>query len=333
MKLISIVKGFQEPWGNEDKMSTWIKHHISLFIRITTLIVITVFLGVIRPEFLSVNNLINQLRQSSLIFLLASGLTVVVLSEGIDLSIGQVLALSACITGSLLKTQPMFVAILVGLGVGSMCGLINGVLIAFIGLPAFVVTYGMMWMAQGAAAMFMKAEIIWGFPKAFRFFGARNLSGIPVPVILMFLIFGILYLILNYTNFGRHIYNIGANYEASRFSGVPIRKTQILAYTLSGFLAAFAGVVYISRINAVEAGIGEPLLLPCLAAITIGGISLFGGEGGIGGTIFGAVIMSLIISGMNFLGIGTYWQQFVIGAIVILSVWMDQLQSKKFQTA
>jgi ribose transport system permease protein len=148
MKLISIVKGFQEPWGNEDKMSTWIKHHISLFIRITTLIVITVFLGVIRPEFLSVNNLINQLRQSSLIFLLASGLTVVVLSEGIDLSIGQVLALSACITGSLLKTQPMFVAILVGLGVGSMCGLINGVLIAFIGLPAFVVTYGMMWMAQ-----------------------------------------------------------------------------------------------------------------------------------------------------------------------------------------
>ena len=314
-------------------MSTWIKQHTPLFIRMATLIVIAVFLGMIRPEFLSVNNLINVLRQSSLIFLLASGLTVVVLSEGIDLSIGQVLAFSACITGWLLKTQPMFVAILGGLAVGSMCGLINGVLIAFLGLPAFVVTYGMMWMTQGAAAMFMKAEIIWGFPKAFRFFGARNLSGIPVPVILMFVIFGILYLILKYTNFGRYIYNIGANYEASRFSGVPIRKTQILAYTLSGFLAAFAGVVYISRINAVEAGIGEPLLLPCLAAITIGGISLYGGEGGIGGTIIGAVIMSLIINGMNFLAIDTYWHQFVIGAIVILSVGMDQLQSKKFQTA
>jgi ribose transport system permease protein len=327
------VKGLQNPWGKGDKMSTWIKQHTPLFIRIATLIVIAVFLGVIRPEFLSVNNLINVLRQSSLIFLLASGLTLVVLSEGIDLSIGQVLAFSACITGWLLKTQPMFVAILGGLAVGSMCGLINGVLIAFLGLPAFVVTYGMMWMAQGAAAMFMKAEIIWGFPKAFRFFGARNVSGIPVPVILMFIIFGILYLILKYTNFGRYIYNIGASYEASRFSGVPIRKTQILAYTLSGFLAAFAGVVYISRINAVEAGIGEPLLLPCLAAITIGGISLYGGEGGIGGTIIGAVIMSLIINGMNFLAIDTYWHQFVIGAIVILSVWMDQLQSKKFQTA
>jgi len=311
----------------------WIKQRMPLIVRLATLAVITIFLGLIRPEFLTFNNLINILRQSSLIFLLASGLTVVVLSEGIDLSIGQVLAFSACITGSLLKTEPMFFAILAGLGIGAICGLINGVLIAYIGLPAFVVTYGMMWMTQGAAALFMKAEIIWGFPPAFRFFGAKSLLGIPVPVVLMFCLFGILYLILTYTNFGRYIYNIGANYESARFSGVPIRKVQILAYGLSGLLAAFAGVVYISRINAVEAGIGDPLLLPCLAAITIGGTSLYGGEGGIGGTIIGAIIMSLIINGMNLLAIDTYWQQFMIGAIVILSVWADQLQAKKFQTA
>jgi ribose transport system permease protein len=155
--------------------------------------------------------------------------------------------------------------------------------------------------------------------------------GIPVPVILMFALFLVLFLLLKYTTFGRYIYNIGANYEAARFSGVPIKKVQILAYTLSGLLAAFAGVVYISRINAVEAGIGEPLLLPCLAAITIGGTSLYGGEGGIGGTIIGAIIMSLVINGMNMLGIDSYWQQFVIGAIVIVSVWADQLQAKKFQ--
>jgi len=297
------------------------------------MIVIVILLGLARPEFLTMNNFINVLRQSSLIFLLASGLTVVVLSEGIDLSVGQVLALSACIMGWLLKSESMAVAILAGLVIGAACGLANGVLIAYLGLPAFVVTYGMMWITQGFALLFMKAEIIYGFPKAFRFFGATNLMGIPVPVIFMFILGGILYLMLNYTNFGRYVYNVGANYEAARFSGVPIRKIQIMAYTLCGFLAAFAGIFYISRINAVEAGIGDPLLLPCLAAITIGGTSLYGGEGGVGGTILGAIIMSLIINGMNLLSIDSYWHQFVIGAIVIISVWVDQFRTAKFQVA
>lgn len=311
----------------------WVRQYMALIMRLGAMIVIAILLGLARPEFLTVSNIINVLRQSSLIFLLASGLTIVVLSEGIDLSIGQVLALSACIMGWLLKSESMAVAILAGLAIGAACGFANGVLIAYIGLPAFVVTYGMMWIAQGFALLFMKAEIIYGFPKAFRFFGATNLMGIPVPVIFMFVLCIILYLILTYTNFGRYIYNIGANYEAARFSGVPIRKVQIMAYTVCGFLAAFAGIFYISRINAVEAGIGDPLLLPCLAAITIGGTSLYGGEGGVGGTILGAIIMSLIINGMNLLAIDSYWHQFVIGAIVIISVWVDQLRAMKFQTA
>jgi ribose transport system permease protein len=311
----------------------WVRQYVALMMRLGVMFIIAIILGLARSEFLSVNNIINVLRQSSLIFLLASGLTVVILSEGIDLSVGQVMALSACIIGWLLKSEPIVVAILAGLAIGAACGLVNGVLIAYIGLPAFVVTYGMMWITQGFALLFMKAEIIYGFPRAFRFFGATNLIGIPVPVIFMFILFGILYLILNYTNFGRYIYNVGANYQAARFSGVPIRKVQIMAYTLCGLLAAFAGIFYISRINAVEAGIGDPLLLPCLAAITIGGTSLYGGEGGIGGTILGAIIMSLIINGMNLLSIDSYWHQFVIGAIVIISVWVDQLRAMKFQTA
>ena len=311
----------------------WVRQYMALVMRLGAMIAIVILLGLARPEFLTMNNFINVLRQSSLIFLLASGLTVVVLSEGIDLSVGQVLALSACIMGWLLKSESMAVAILAGLVIGAACGLANGVLIAYLGLPAFVVTYGMMWITQGFALLFMKAEIIYGFPKAFRFFGATNLMGIPVPVIFMFILGGILYLMLNYTNFGRYVYNVGANYEAARFSGVPIRKIQIMAYTLCGFLAAFAGIFYISRINAVEAGIGDPLLLPCLAAITIGGTSLYGGEGGVGGTILGAIIMSLIINGMNLLSIDSYWHQFVIGAIVIISVWVDQFRTAKFQVA
>lgn len=314
-------------------MPVWIGAYIALMMRLGAMFVIALMVGLARPEFFSMNNMMNVLRQSSLIFLLASGLTIVVLSEGIDLSVGQVLALSACITGWLLKSEPMGIAILAGLSVGAACGLVNGFLIAYIGLPAFVVTYGMLWIAQGFALLFMKAEIIYGFPKAFRFFGASHLIGVPVPVVFMFLLCGILYLILNYTTFGHFIYNLGANKEAARFSGVPIRKVQIMAYTLCGFLAAFAGIFYISRINAVEAGIGDPLLLPCLAAITIGGTSLYGGEGGVGGTILGAIMMSLLINGMNLLSIDAYWHQFVIGAIVIISVWVDQFRAAKFQVS
>ena len=171
-----------------------------------------------------------------------------------------------------------------------------------------------------------------GFPAAFRFFGAGHVLSIPVPIIMMLILFGILYVVLQYTNFGRYIYHIGANCTVARLSGVPVRKTQVLAYTLSGFLSALAGIVYISRVNAVEAGIGEPLLLPCIAAMAIGGTSLTGGVGGIGGTVLGAIIMSLIINGMNLLGIETYWQSFVVGAIVLIAVAIDQFQGMKFQS-
>jgi ribose transport system permease protein len=311
----------------------WLKQYASSLGRIVALVFIVAIISIIRPEFLSFNNFLNVLRQSSLIFLLASGLTVVIIGEGIDLSVGTVMAFSACVMGWLLKSEPMMLAILVGLLIGAACGLANGVLIAYVGLPAFVVTYGTMWLAQGGALLFMEADVIWGFPQAFRFFGAGHLLGIPVPVIAMLVLFGILYMVLGYTNFGRYVYSIGANYQVARLSGVPIRKVQIVSYTLSGFLAACAGIFYISRVNAVEAGIGEPLLLPCIAAIAIGGTSLYGGEGGIGGTIVGAIIMSLIINGMNMLAIDTYWQSFVVGAIVILSVALDQLQTMKFKTA
>jgi ribose transport system permease protein len=198
-------------------------------------------------------------------------------------------------------------------------------------LPSFMATYGMLWIAQGLALMFMKAEIIYGFPKAFRFFGAGGFMGIPAPILLMFLAFGILYLMLTYTTLGRNIYSIGANMDVARISGIRVRRTLLIVYTVSGFFAAFAGVIYISRINAVEAGIGEPLLLPALAAVCIGGTSLFGGEGSIGGTILGAIIMSLVINGMNMLGMTSFWQSFAVGTIVIFSVLIDQIRAMKFQ--
>ncbi len=314
------------------RVQMMLKRYVALFLRLIAVLSIAIFLAFVRPEFLSVNNILNVLRQSSLLFLLASGLTVVILTGGIDLSIGSVLALSACVMGTVLKPERMFLGILVGLAIGAGCGFMNGAMVAFIGLPSFMATYGMLWIAQGLALMFMKAEIIYGFPKAFRFFGAGGFIGIPAPILLMFLAFGVLYLLLTYTTLGRNIYSIGANMDVARISGIRVRRTLLIVYTVSGFLAAFAGMVYISRINAVEAGIGETLLLPALAAVCIGGTSLFGGEGSIGGTILGSIIMSLVINGMNMLGMTSFWQSFAVGTIVIFSVLIDQIRAMKFQT-
>ena len=318
---------------NAAKSTALLRQYAAFFMRLSVVIAIVLFLAAARPEFMRFSNIINVLRQASLLFLLSSGLTIVILTEGIDLSIGAILALSACIMGTVLKNHGMLLGIPVGLAIGSTCGLFNGVLVSLVRLPPFMATYGTLWIAQGLALMFMKAEIIWGFPKAFRFFGAGYLAGIPVPIILMVVVLGILYFMLNHTNFGREIYAIGANVEAARLSGIRVTRNLLIVYTLSGFLSAFAAMVYISRINAVEAGIGDPLLLPALAAVCIGGTSLFGGEGGIGGTILGAVIMSLITNGMNLLGMTSFWQSFAVGSIVILSVLVDQVRTLKFQTA
>jgi len=305
------------------------RQYAALLLRFSTLIVISVFLAVMRPEFLNVDNLTNVLRQSSLLFLLASGLTVVVLTEGIDLSIGAVLALSACVMATLLKSHGLLLGIGVGIAIGAACGLVNGTLVALIGLPSFIATYGMLWIAKGLAVIFMKAEIIWGFPKSFRFFGTGHVFGIPTPIIVMLVVLAILFYVLKYTNLGRYIYSIGANSTAAKFSGIPVTRTLLITYTLSGVLCALAGVLYVARVNSVEAGIGDTLLLPALAAVTIGGTSLFGGEGGIGGTLLGAVIMSVLINGMNLMDVISHWQNFAIGAIVIIAVLVDQLGSKK----
>jgi ribose transport system permease protein len=299
------------------------KRYAAIIMRFGVVLSIGVFLAIVRPEFLTMNNLVNVARQSSLLFLISVGLTITILGAGIDLSIGSVLTLSACILGSLLKTGSFFLAVLAGLAVGACCGFVNGALVALIGLPPFMATYGMLWIAQGLAIMVIKSEIIFGFPESFRIFGAGYLIGIPVPIIIAVVIFGVLYFILIYTVLGRDIYSVGASMEVAKLSGIPVKRTQIITYTLSGFLNGCAAIVYVSRMNSVEGGVGESLLLPALAAVAIGGTSLFGGEGGIGNTIIGAIIMSLVINGMNLIGMTSNWQSFAIGSIVLFSVVTD----------
>jgi ribose transport system permease protein len=299
--------------------------YVYKFSRVFVLLLIIFAVALMSDVFFTPSNGINVLRQASLTVLLALGETIVILTAGIDLSIGAVLTLAGIATASVLKAGlPMPLGILAGVGLGSLAGLVNGLMVAVIGLPPFVATYGTMWIAAGFAVVLMRGYIIYGFEPAFRFLGIGKILGIPTPIIIMAVFWAATWFLLSRTTFGRSIFAVGANREAARLSGINIKKTLISAYTLSGFFAGLAGVVFTARLNAAEAGLGEQMLLPTIAGVCIGGTSLMGGEGGIGGTVIGVVIMTIIANAMNLLGISSIWQSPVQGVVIVVAVLLDQ---------
>ncbi len=293
--------------------------------RLMVLAALCIGLALASPYFLTPDNLVIVLRQAALQFLISAGLTLVILTGGIDLSIGAVLGLSACL-GSALMAQGFIVGgIVAALLAGLACGLLNGSLIALLGMPAFIVTYGMLWIAHGLGYVFMKGEVIHGFAPAFRFIGTGFIGPVPMPLIIGVLLIIVLMVVQKRMRFGRALYAIGGNPVAARLSGMPVKRNMIAVYGLSGMLAALAGLVIVARTNAADSGLGEELLLPAIAAVCLGGTSLFGGTGGIAGTAAGALILALIINGMNLLGVPTLWQSFVMGSIIITAVMADIL--------
>ena len=293
--------------------------------RLLAIIVLVVLLALLAPQFLSWGNILNVLRQASLQFLMAAGLTLVVLTGGIDLAVGAVLGLAACLAASLMTQGHVAWGIAAALAAGTAAGSISGLLVTFGRIPPFIATYGMLWIAHGLGYVFMKGEVIYGLPPTFRFIGAGFLWGLPVPVLIAAALLVVLHVLLHRTVLGRSIYAIGGNPAAARLSGMPVRQRLIVVYTLSGFLCAFAALVVIARINAADSSIGEDLLLPAIAAVCLGGTSLFGGVGGIAGTAIGALILALVVNGMNLLGVQSFWQNGVMGAIILVSVLADQV--------
>lgn len=293
--------------------------------RIIALAILIVALTLVSPYFLTWPNFINVLRQASLQFLMSAGLTIVILTAGIDLSIGAVLGLSACIAAAMISEGHIVLGIAAGLAAGLACGLVNGVLVTAGRIPPFIATYGTLWIAFGLGYVFMKGEVIYGLPAEFRFIGAGFVWGIPVPVIVAAALLAALHFLLQKTVLGRSVYAIGGNPDAARLSGMPVTQRMIMIYGLSGLLSGFAALVAIARINAADSSLGEDLLLPAIAAVCIGGTSLFGGVGGIMGTAVGSIILALILNGINLLGVQTFWQNAVMGTIILLSVFVDQL--------
>ena len=320
------------PSSNVQLLSGWSALPNSVrvtLLRLIALALIVMTLSLTSEAFLTSNNVLNVLRQTALLFLLASGLTIVILTAGLDLSVGANIGLSACLAATIIKsTGSISLALLVGMGSGFLIGLINGGLIAFLRIPPFIATYGMLWILHGVTYWFMGGETIHGFPAEFRAIGSGYLWGIPIPVFLMlsFLLVGMIF--LQRTRWGQDIYSVGANREAARLSGIPVNSRLVLAYVMSGLMAGLASLIFLARLNSAEGDIGEAMTLPAIAAVLIGGTSLFGGVGTITGTLIGALILTLVLNGMNLLSINASWQPLVTGVIVIAAVYFDNLSNK-----
>lgn len=303
-------------------------------IALVSLVLICIALSVSSPYFLTISNLLNVGRQAAINLIIALGMTVVIVSGGIDLSVGSVAALTAVTMDQLYLNNgggdSIWVFMIAGIMIGTLCGVINGLIVHFGNVPPFIATLGMMGIARGAALLLTRGyTTVHGFPEDFQWIGAGYVFGIPFPLLLALLLTVIFALFLRYATLGRNFYAIGGNQEAARLSGVQIGYVKIAAYTILGLSSAIAGIVLASRTNSAPPAAGTGYELNAIAAVVIGGTSLFGGEGTIWGTAIGAFIMAVISNGLNLLDVNPFWQQLVIGAIIILAVLITTVRQKR----
>jgi ribose transport system permease protein len=284
------------------------------------------------PEFLNAGNVINIIRQASLLGILSIGMTIVIITAGIDLSNGAVLALLSCLGATWINSgTPIWIVIPIIILAAGFVGTLNGVLIAKVGLPPFIATFGMMQVCRGLAFTYMKGEVIYGFNPDFRFLGAGKWFGIPFPIFLLFMCLVVFYFLMNWTSFGWRIYAAGANPSASHYMGINVEATLLSVYAINGMISAFVGFIYVSRLNAAEASVGELFPLEAIAASVIGGASLFGGKGTVSGAILGAIIITIILNLMNLFGVSSVWQEFAVGLIIVGSVLLQERGIAVFQ--
>lgn len=300
------------------------------FSRIGVLLLLSIGISLANPNFLKITNLVNVLRTAAPQMIISFGMTIVLLTGGIDLSIGSVVTVTSITAGYLLTQTglPWYFAIIGSLGAGAVSGLITGLLVSTVKLPSPVASYGMLWVGKGVAFAIMGATPFFGFADQFRFLGRGTFLKVPMPIWVLIVISVSLMLLLKYTTLGRNLYAVGANPHAARASGLKVRRTLLMAYILSGVLAAIGGIILAGRLNAVDQDLGASYLLLAIASPVIGGTSMAGGQGGIAGTIIGSLIMIVVSNGMNLLKIPSVWQQLVIGIVVVLAVFYD-VQLKK----
>lgn len=294
------------------------------------LILLSVVIGIINPSFCSFENFINVLRSTSFLFITGIGMTIILISAGLDLSVGSTLALGSYVTAMALNSGlPISVSILVGISIGVLVGLINGTIIVRMHIPPFIATLGMFYMAKGLVLIVSKGVPIYPLPEGFNRIGQESLMGIPIVVLIAYVLGFVADYVLRHTVFGRIVYAIGGNEETARLSGINVSRYKIAFYMIVGGLATFTGLLQAARLGSAQPGIGDQFELRVIAAVIIGGTSLFGGAGSIPGTLLGALFMTVLTNGMSLMRVSPYWQQLVIGIIIIAAVAIDQYRRRR----
>ena len=301
-----------------------VKQSLSKLKTIVGLLALVILLSILSPRFLSVANLTNVLRQTSINAIIAIGMTFVILTGGIDLSVGSIFAFSSAVTATLLTAGiPAPVAITIGLLIGALAGVVNGLLVTRGKVPPFIATLAMMTIVRGATMVYTHGEPISRLGDSFYWIGNGYIWIFPVPVILTVIVFGLAYYILTQFKLGRYIYSIGGNEEASRLSGINTKKIKVIVYSISGLLAALSGIIITSRLNSAQPTAGQGAELDAIAAVVLGGTSLSGGQGGIGGTIIGALIIGILNNGLNLLNVSPFYQAIVKGVVILIAILLD----------
>ena len=306
------------------RLKEYVLHHGRQFGTLFGLLLLSGILWALTPYFLTVSNLLNVAEQTAIVAIIAVGMTFVIITAGIDLSVGSVLAFSGIVMASALQAgAPLVLGLAAGLGAGLVCGLLNGLLITGGRLPPFIATLGMMSVARGAALMFTEGRPVSGFSESFRSIATGEVLGVPFPVIVMLAVYVAAHVVLTRTRLGRYAYAIGGNEEATLLSGVNVKIYKSAVYGLCGMLSGLAAIILTARLNSAQPIAGIMYELDAIAATVIGGTSLMGGEGNVFGTLIGALIMGVLRNGLNLLGISSFAQQIVIGSVIIVAVLFD----------
>jgi ribose transport system permease protein len=306
---------------------------IQKFLPFATLIALFIALTIATPHFLTPTNLSSVARQTAVINIMALGMTLIIITGGIDLSVGSILGISGLFGCMAIQSgHSIPVAILTGIGTGLLCGLLNGLMITQLKINPFIVTLGTLEAYRGLALVISKGLPVHGLPDAFSFLGDGNLLGIPFSLWILALCAVLMHFLLENTKLGRYAFAIGSNSAAAYYAGVPIKFHLTAVYAIAGMLTGLAGMIEASRLMTGQPTAGQGYELQAIAAVVIGGGSLQGGEGSIVGTLIGAVIMGLLSNGSDLLGINPYWQQVVIGTVIIVAVGLDELRKRRFAT-
>jgi ribose/xylose/arabinose/galactoside ABC-type transport system permease subunit len=302
---------------SKDSLNTFIKRFGLLLVYL----MLIAGLSLLSDRFLTSSNQINILRQATINGIVAVGMTLVILTAGIDLSVGSVLALSAVIGADLLKRGiPVPVAVLAALGVGALAGLVNGIIITRGKIPPFIATLGMLTVARGLTLMYTGGQPFTGFPASFREIGAGTVGPIPMPIIIAALVFLIVSLMLRRTRYGEYIYLLGDNPVAARLAGINTDRMITMVYVISGLCAALAGLILIARLDSAQPVIGQGYEFNAIAAVVVGGTSFSGGEGTLFGTLLGTLLIETLGNGLNLLNVSPLWEQVVKGVVIALAL-------------